>query len=120
MSDLFTGRKNTILHVVKAIGSSSKEKGSDFVAKNCPSQQPIIYDSYDDVYNDPNVDIVYIGSPHVLHCKNALDAIAAGKHVLCEKPFALNSQEVKRMTDAAQDKGVFLMEGKEFRRLFAC
>ena len=82
------------------------------MSSHCPSQHPTIYDTYSGVYHDPDVDIVYIGTPHVLHCQNALDAIAAGKHVLCEKPIALNAKDAKRMFDAARDKGVFLMEGE--------
>jgi predicted dehydrogenase len=96
---------------VQAVGSSSKKKGSDFVTNNCPAQQPAVYDSYQDLYNDPRVDIVYIGTPHVMHCQNALDAIAAGKHVLVEKPIAINAGDAKRMVDAARAKGMFLMEG---------
>lgn len=98
-------------HVVQAIGSSSTAKGEAFVSKHCPSQGPTIYDSYSGVYQDPDVDIVYIGTPHVMHCQNALDAIAAGKNVLCEKPMALNARDAQRMIDAAREKGVFLMEG---------
>ncbi|KAI9172531.1 MFS-type transporter dbaD [Paramyrothecium foliicola] len=62
------------------------------------------------VYNDPDVDVVYIGPPHHLHLQNALDAIAAGKHVLCEKPFAVNAKESQIMIDAAERKGLFIME----------
>ncbi|KAI9038747.1 Gfo/Idh/MocA family protein [Aspergillus affinis] len=111
VSDLCLKRPDaTTRHIVQAVGSSSIEKGSAFVASHCPSQQPDVYDSYDAVYSDPNVDIVYIGTPHVLHCQNALDAIAAGKHVLCEKPIAINARDAKKITDAAREKNVFLME----------
>ncbi|KAF5027832.1 hypothetical protein F66182_59 [Fusarium sp. NRRL 66182] len=95
---------------ILAVGSSSTAKGSKFVTEHCPSQQPTVYDAYNKVYTDPDVDIVYIGTPHVLHCQNALDAIAAGKHVLCEKPIAINARDANKMMDAAQEKGVFLME----------
>jgi predicted dehydrogenase len=53
---------------------------------------------------------VYIGTPHVFHCENALDAIAAGKHVVCEKPIAINARDAKKMMEAAKTKGVYLME----------
>lgn len=99
---------------MQAVGSSSKEKGSSFIAKHCPSQKPAIYDSYDAVYNDLEVDIIYIGTPHTLHLENALAAIAAGRHVLCEKPLAVNGRDSQKMIDAARQKGVFFMEG-EFR-----
>lgn len=101
----------TASHTVQAIGSSTIEKGKEFASRNCPNETPAIYDSYQGVYNDPNVDVVYIGTPHVFHCQNALDAIEAGKHILCEKPLAINERDARRMIEAAKAKGVFLMEG---------
>lgn len=106
-------------HTVVAVGSSSLEKGNGFVDKawvseNKPSstqQWPTVYADYHGVYNDPNVDIVYVGTPHSLHKQNCLDAIAAGKHVLCEKPLTINEREAKELVTAARAKGVFLMEG---------
>jgi predicted dehydrogenase len=113
VSDLCLDRPDaTTRHVIQAVGSSSIAKGTKFAADNCPAAKPAIYDSYAAVYNDPDVDIVYVGTPHVLHLQNTLDAIAAGKHVLCEKPIALNTRETKKMMEAAKEKGVFLMEGK--------
>jgi predicted dehydrogenase len=102
----------TTKHIVQAVGSSSKEKGTAFIVKNAPSSNPSIYSSYAEVYNDPEVDIVYIGTPHSCHLQNALDAINAGKNVLCEKPMTINAKEAKILINAAKSKGVFLMEGK--------
>ena len=48
---------------------------------------------------------------HSLHKMNCLDAISAGKHVLCEKPFTINAKETQEIIDAARAKGVFVMEG---------
>jgi predicted dehydrogenase len=56
------------------------------------------------------VDCVYIGTPHSFHKQNCLDAIKAGKNVLCEKPFAMNVKEVEEVFAAAKAKGVFVME----------
>lgn len=75
-----------------------------------PGKLPTVYGSYAECYNDPNVDVIYIGTPHAFHKQNCLDAINAGKHVLCEKAFTLNAKEAKEVIDAAQAKGVFLME----------
>lgn len=112
VSDLCLDRQDaSTKHIVQAVGSSSKEKGNAFVEKHCASQKPTVYDSYASVYNDPNTDIIYVGTPHVCHKENTLDAIAAGKHVLCEKPIALNAKDAREMRDAAKAKGVFLMEG---------
>ncbi|KPM44214.1 hypothetical protein AK830_g2352 [Neonectria ditissima] len=58
----------------------------------------------------PTFDIVYIGTPNALHKQNCLDAIRAGKHVLCEKAFALNVAEAKDVLEEARQKGVFVME----------
>lgn len=73
---------------------------------------PSVYGCYDEVYNDSDVDIVYIGIPHAFHKDECLKAIENGKHVLCEKPFALNSGEAREVFEAAEKKGVFIMEGQ--------
>lgn len=113
-------------HQIVAIGSSSVEKAQNFISTNITKNKPIPYGNYDDLYNDPNVQAVYIGTPHTVHKKNALDAIAAGKHVLCEKPFTLNGKDAQEIFNAAEAKGVFVMEAlwtkffpvvKEMRRL---
>lgn len=102
-----------IRHTVQAIGSSSISKAEAFATKVVPPHlpKPALYQSYNGVYNDPEVDIVYIATPHALHHQNAIDAIEAGKHVLCEKPMAINSKEAEMIVRAARAKGVFLMEG---------
>ncbi|TDZ37519.1 D-xylose 1-dehydrogenase [Colletotrichum trifolii] len=97
-------------HIVQAVGSSSVEKGKAFVEKHLAGHNPTVYGSYTDVYSDPDVDIVYIGTPHAFHKQNALDAINAGKHVLCEKAFTITAKEARDVFDAAKQKGVFVME----------
>jgi predicted dehydrogenase len=93
VGDLVLSRSDTAAqHTIAAIGSSSVQKGKDFVAKHCPAQTPAINDSYRGVYDDLNVEIVYIGTPHPMHHANIIDAIAVGKHVLCENPMAMNAQ----------------------------
>ncbi|KFZ23888.1 hypothetical protein V502_01616 [Pseudogymnoascus sp. VKM F-4520 (FW-2644)] len=116
-------------HTITALGSSSLEKGNAFVEKLWgesaaaapPPPRPVVYADYQGVYNDGSVDIVYIGTPHSLHRENCLDAIAAGKHVLCEKPFTINAREAQEVVDAARKKGVFIMEAvwTRFTPLFA-
>jgi predicted dehydrogenase len=98
-------------HLIQAIGSSSLQKGQSFASTHCPSQNPAVYAAYSEVYKDPKVDIVYIGTPHVFHLQNALDAIEAGKHVLCEKPITMNARDTGVLIEAARKKGVYLMEG---------
>ncbi|KAI1385481.1 NAD(P)-binding protein [Hypoxylon trugodes] len=111
VQDLVLDRENAkAKHIVQAIGSSSLEKGKVFAEKYLPGKTPTIYGNYEELYADPNVDIVYIGTPHAFHKQNCLDAINAGKHVLCEKAFTLNAMEAKEVFEAAEKKGVFVME----------
>ena len=111
MADLILSREDAkARHIVQAIGSSSFEKGSAFVAKHIPGTTPKVYGSYDELYQDPDVDIVYIGTPHAFHKKNCLGAIAAGKHVLCEKAFTITSREAEAVFVAARAKDIFIME----------
>lgn len=102
-------------HIIQCIGSSSVQKGKEFAAKYCPNQRPAVYGSYDEVYADPNVDCVYIGTPHSFHKNNCLDAIAAGKNVLCEKAFAINAREAKEVFEAAKERGVYVHEAMWLR-----
>ncbi|MEQ4532465.1 MAG: Gfo/Idh/MocA family oxidoreductase [Mixta sp.] len=67
------------------------------------------YGDWHELVNDPQVDVVDITSPNHLHYEMALAAIAAGKHVYCEKPLAVNAQQATEMTEAAQRKGVKTM-----------
>ncbi|KAL2213941.1 dimeric dihydrodiol dehydrogenase [Sarocladium strictum] len=104
-------------HIIQAIGSSSQTKGETFVNDFIPAlaQPPTVYGSYQQVYEDPNVDIVYIGTPNAFHKQSCLDAITAGKHVLCEKAFAINAREAREVFAAAEKKGVFVMEALRMR-----
>jgi predicted dehydrogenase len=102
-------------HVIQAIGSSSIEKGETFAKTHLPGVDVTIYNTYEQVYTDTKVDIVYIATPATFHKKNCLDAIAAGNHVLCEKPFTITAQESRDVIAAAKAKGVFLMEGMWLR-----
>ncbi|KAJ3528487.1 hypothetical protein NM208_g10174 [Fusarium decemcellulare] len=113
VQDLTLERDNAqATHIIQAIGSSSVEKGNKFVETHIPnlSQPPTVYGAYEQAYKDPNVDIIYIGTPHAFHKQNCLDAIAQGKHVLCEKAFTLNAREAREVFEAAKQKGVFVME----------
>jgi predicted dehydrogenase len=84
--------------------------------------------SYEDAAADPEVDAVYIATPHNLHKENMLLCLEEGKAVLCEKPFTINAQEAREAIDLARSKGLFLMEAMwtrfmplmvELRRLLA-
>jgi predicted dehydrogenase len=66
--------------------------------------------SYEALANDPDVDVIYVGTPHPYHCENTMLCLNAGKHVLVEKPFAMNARQAQAMIDLAREKGLFLME----------
>lgn len=67
--------------------------------------------SYAELAADPEVDAVYVATPHAFHCEHALLALGAGKPVLCEKPLAANAEQAARMIAAAREGGLALMEG---------
>ncbi len=65
---------------------------------------------YERMFADPAVDVVYIATPHVQHHAVALAALRAGKHVLCEKPLAMDARQAAELAELARDRGLFLME----------
>src|SRR5918995_1155247 len=67
--------------------------------------------SYDVLVSDPDVDVVYIATPHPIHAGNATLCLEAGKAVLCEKPFSVNAAEAERVVELARERGLFIMEG---------
>ncbi|KAG1746727.1 uncharacterized protein EDB91DRAFT_110847 [Suillus paluster] len=101
-----------VAHEVTAVGSRSVQSAQKFITEFAKGDQSEIkaYGSYAGVFADPNVDAVYIGTPHTLHYENALDAIKAKKHVLCEKPVTSNAAELRSLLAAAKEHGVFFME----------
>jgi predicted dehydrogenase len=73
------------------------------------------YGSYDELIASPDVDAIYIATPASLHREWAVAAIEAGKHVLCEKPFAANADDARRIADAARAGDVVVMEAFHWR-----
>lgn len=76
---------------------------------------PTVHDSYEELLADESIDAIYIATPAALHHRWTLAALAAGKHVLCEKPFAANATEARQMVDAADAAGLVLMEAFHWR-----
>ena len=92
---------------VVAVGSRTEAEASSF-AETFGIERA--YSSYEALAADPDVEVMYIATPHVAHKANTLLCLDAGKHVLCEKPMGLNQTEVQEMVRAARDKELFLME----------
>ena len=90
-----------------AVASRTQEKADDFASKYNAIKA---YSSYEALAKDSNIDAVYIATPHVLHKENTLMCLDSGIAVLCEKPFAMNSQEVSTMIAKAKENKVLLME----------
>lgn len=68
------------------------------------------YGNYEALINDPEIDVIYIATPHAFHNEQALLCLQKKKAVLCEKPMALNAQQVKQMLQASKENNIFLME----------
>jgi predicted dehydrogenase len=90
-----------------AVGSRRAESAQAFAAQY---GVPNAYGSYEELVADPDVDVVYIATPHSLHLENARLCFEAGKHVLCEKPLTLSVADSEEMVALAQQHGLFLME----------
>ncbi|MFC4532221.1 Gfo/Idh/MocA family protein [Sphaerisporangium dianthi] len=97
---------------VAAVGSRDLGRASGLAAE---LDAPRAYGSHAELVADPEVDVVYIATPHSHHLPVAELAIAAGKAVLCEKPLALTAAEAERMVKLAREAGVFLMEAMWMR-----
>jgi len=95
-----------------AVASRHAGKARAFAAEHGAERA---YGSYPELLADEEIDAVYIATPHPLHPAWCIAACAAGKHVLCEKPLALNRGQAAAMIRAAQDNDVFLMEAFLYR-----
>lgn len=100
-----------VSHTVAAVASSSsKDKAEQFIAKlNIPSCCAA-YGSYDELFKDQNVDIVYVATPHSHHYRNVMMALEGGKHVVCEKPLTVNAAQAKKLYEKAKEKNLFLLD----------
>jgi predicted dehydrogenase len=97
---------------IVAVGSANSERARSFAkARGIPRW----YASHDAVATDPEVDVVYVATTNDRHHHDVLNAVAAGKAVLNEKPFAMNATEAEAMVAAARSAGVFCMEAMWMR-----
>ncbi len=90
-----------------AVASRNHEKSKEFAKQyNCQKA----YSSYEAIINDPEIDILYIATPHSSHAALTIKALQHNKHVLCEKPIALNYNDALQMINASKANNNFFME----------
>jgi xylose dehydrogenase (NAD/NADP) len=104
-------RRSDVAEVV-AVGSRDSARAKAFARERGIERA---HGSYEALLADPDVDVVYVALPNALHVEWAIRALEAGKHVLCEKPLAVDPAEVDRAFDAAERAGRLLMEGFMYR-----
>ncbi|PSN53383.1 hypothetical protein C0J52_03796 [Blattella germanica] len=94
-------------HQVVAVAARQLDRAVKFAEEH---NIPQAYDSYEEIANDPNVEVAYIGTINVQHFEVTKMMLNHGKHVLCEKPLTLNLKESKELINLAKEKKLFLME----------
>lgn len=99
---------------VQAVGSRSQAAADAFAAE---FDIPNAHGSYEALVADPEVDVVYVSTPHPLHAGNARLVLEAGKHVLVEKPFTVNAREARQIADLAAERGLLALEAMWTRYL---
>ena len=102
-------------HRLIAIASRDGAQGRSTAAELASPTPIAVHSSYAALLADPRVDAVYIPLPNALHAPWTVRALEAGKHVLCEKPLALDAAEAERMIDVARDQRRVLMEAFMYR-----
>ncbi|UKZ58991.1 uncharacterized protein TrAtP1_000313 [Trichoderma atroviride] len=96
--------------IVAVASSSSKKRAEEFLKTIDGAFDAKTYGSYPELVADPNIDIVYVATPHSHHFQNAMLALEAGKHVLCEKAFTVTAAQTRKLVETAKAKNLFLME----------
>lgn len=102
-----TGLKVADNCVLQACAARSLDKAKSFTAEHGPAEA---IEGYQALYEHPEVDAIYIATPHVFHFEQTKAALEAGKAVLCEKPICVSAAQTQELVDIAQKNGVFLME----------
>jgi len=100
-----------VTHEIVAVASSSSaDRAASFIKKIDGPSSAKTYGSYTELVADPNVQIVYVATPHSHHFQNTMLALEAGKHVLCEKALTVTASQTKKLVETAKSKNLFLME----------
>ena len=93
---------------LKAVASRSFTRATEFAEKY---DIPKSYGSYQELYEDADIDAIYVATPHTFHLQNSRDALQGGKAVLCEKPITTSPLELRELLEAADKTGNYLLEG---------
>ncbi|MEV8252442.1 Gfo/Idh/MocA family oxidoreductase [Rhodoglobus sp. NPDC076762] len=101
-------------HSVVAVGSRTQESADTFAAEY---GIPTAHGSYEDLVADPNVDAIYVATPHPFHEEHALLALNAGKHVLVEKVFTMNAAQAETVVSRASELNLVVLEAMWTRYL---
>ncbi|KAJ5136959.1 hypothetical protein N7448_005513 [Penicillium atrosanguineum] len=96
--------------VVAVASSSSKDKADKFISSVGIPDPCAAYATYQELVADPNIDVIYVATPHSHHYQNVMLCLEAGKNVLCEKAFTVNAAQTKILCETAGKKNLFLME----------
>ncbi|KAH9878624.1 hypothetical protein IAQ61_001896 [Plenodomus lingam] len=96
--------------VVAAASSTSEARAKDFLKEVGAPAEAKAYGSYEEFVKNPDIDVVYIATPHSHHYQNARLCLEAGKNVLCEKSFTVNAAQARKLAELARQKNLFLME----------
>ncbi|KAJ5619967.1 hypothetical protein N7510_003951 [Penicillium lagena] len=100
-----------VVHTVTAAASSSgASRAKSFLEEVGAPSDAKGYGSYEELAKDPNVDIIYVSTPHSHHYQNAMLCLEAGKNVLVEKAFTVNAPQARKLAEKAKEKNLFLME----------
>lgn len=111
LADPTTRSVDDIKHtVVAAASSSSASRASDFLKEVGAPSSAKGYGSYKELVADPDIDIIYVATPHSHHYQNVMLCLEANKNVLCEKAFTTNAAQTKKLIETAKEKNLFLME----------
>jgi len=97
---------------IVAIAARDPKRAEAFARKH---HIPRVHQTYSNLLDDPEIDAIYNPLPNSLHAEWTIRALQAGKHVLCEKPFASNAQEAEAMAGIARDTGLILSEAFAYR-----
>jgi len=98
--------------VVTAVAARDRSRAEAFAAEH---GIPVVHDTYETQIADPDIDAIYNPLPNSLHAPWTLRAIAAGKHVLCEKPFTSRADQAVEVAEAAERSGLVVMEAMHYR-----